>query len=104
MGYSAADLKWQCRACGFENNSRDQGKGEEKRESNALLAIPLTEPLFDGPGASSPGYWGAPGRRTSLLKKAPAATKTCPACGKQMRSNGPGMGWQCRACGYERRI
>ena len=103
MGYSAADSKWQCLSCGFENNDDGLRKREEKRVSNALLAIPLTEPLFDGTSKNSPGYW-APKKNSSFLKKLPAATKTCPACGRKMQPTESGKGWQCGNCGYERRI
>jgi predicted RNA-binding Zn-ribbon protein involved in translation (DUF1610 family) len=103
MGYYAADRKWQCPSCGFENTDDDHGKGGEKRGSNALFAIPLTEPLFDHASKNSPGYWG-PEKKQSSPKKQPATTKTCPACGRKMQPTGSGKGWQCRDCGYERRI
>jgi hypothetical protein len=57
MDYYAADRKWQCHSCGFENNDGGQGKREEKRESNALFTISLTEQLFDSTPKKSPGYW-----------------------------------------------
>ncbi len=106
MDCNAADRKWHCLSCGFECNKNEGRfkKEEDGGRSNALLAIPLTEPLFDSPSKKSPGYWDSPKKKTPSLKKAPALTKTCPACGKKMLPIGTGKGWQCRECGYEKRI
>ena len=103
MNYSAADGKWQCPSCGFENNDDRKGRLEEKRESNALFAIGLTEPLFDRGSKNSPGYPG-PGKKTSFLKKLVVPAKTCPVCARKMKPAGSGKGWQCSGCGYERNI
>lgn len=103
MNYSAADGKWQCHSCGFENNDDRKGRREEKRESNALFAIGLTEPLFDRGSKNSPGYPG-PGKKTSFLKKLVVPAKTCPVCARKMKPAGSGKGWQCSGCGYERNI
>ncbi len=107
MDYYAAAAKWQCYSCGFEYTKNEiQGKSEEKSDrSNALLAIPASESLFDRSSTTrpSPGYWG-PKKESPPSKKLPAITKSCPACGKTMHSAGSGKAWQCRYCGYERRI
>jgi ribosomal protein L37AE/L43A len=103
MAGCAAESKWQCHSCGFENNGDGQGKREEKRESNALFTISLTEQLFDSTSKNSPGYW-QPKKKSPFLSKAPATTKTCPVCSRKMQPTGSGKGWQCRNCGYERKI
>ncbi len=113
MNYYSAYGKWQCYACGFEyiknevpanNPVAAQAKTEEKRDTNALFAIPVTEPLFDhSKTVASPGYWEAP-KKNSIFSKKPTMAKTCPSCGQRMHSFGSGKGWECSFCGYERRI
>jgi ribosomal protein L37AE/L43A len=108
MDYYAAEAKWQCYSCGFEyfKKNEGQGKSEEKpSHSNVLLAVSPAESLFNDSATtrSSPGYWESK-KKSFFSKKQPAMTKTCPACGKKMHSHGSDKGWQCRNCGYERRI
>ena len=114
MDYYIADRKWQCYSCGFEyitnevqGRTEEKEKSEEKREhSNALLAMPPSESLFDRSSTNrpSPGYWRGPKKEPSRSKRLPVRTKNCPSCGKKMQSSGSGKGWQCRFCGYERSI
>jgi ribosomal protein L37AE/L43A len=109
MDYYISDRKWQCYSCGFENNESTKNEGqaqsEGKRDSNALLAISASEPLFDHSSTtpSSPGYW-EPRKASPTSKKLPAISKPCPACKKKMHWYGTDRGWQCHSCGYERRI
>jgi ribosomal protein L37AE/L43A len=119
MDYYAADRKWQCYSCGFENfkaEVRDKTHPHpvlpleregvaDKDKSNALVAIPAAESLFDLSSAakSSPGYW-EPKKESVPSKKLPATAKDCPACGKKMHRYGSDKGWQCSSCGYERKI
>jgi ribosomal protein L37AE/L43A len=131
MDYYIAEGKWQCYSCGFEYLGKDasRGKSEEKSSmtqkthphpvlplegegvadkdrSNALLAIPLTEELFDRSSTTrpSPGYWQT--KKTSLSSRGLPAIKkkTCPACAKKMLWHELNKAWQCPHCGYERRI
>ncbi len=108
MDFYISEGKWQCYSCGFEYLEKDeaQGKREEKnKHSSKLEALPASEPIFDLSSVKrdSDGYREST-KESSPPAKKPSKNKPCPSCGKTMYWYESEKVWECRNCGYEKRI